>query len=249
MRPSSDDGVAIAVLEPAPLLMVAVQQEGRGGRPEVQLHAGGQGFWVARMAAEMGGAPVLCAPLGGRAGIVTRALVEMDGVRVDAVECHRSSSVWISTGRDGDEADVVHTPPPPLDRHEVDRLYNVTVAAGLEAGVAVLTGLSHPAVMPADVYRRLSADLTANGTTVVADVSADALGSALAGGVDSSRSARRSWSTAVARATDRWKRPWRRWRGCAATAPGPWWSRAPPSPRSPTSAPRSSRSFRPASSR
>ena len=184
MTPSSDDAAAIAVLEPAPVMMVALQLEGRAGRPEVQLHAGGQGFWVARMAAEMGGAPVLCAPLGGRAGMLTRALVETDGVRVNAVECHRSSSVWISTGRDGDEADVVHTPPPPLDRHEVDRLYNVTVAAGLEAGVAVLTGLSHPAVMPADVYRRLAADLTANGTTVVADVSTDALGPALAGGID-----------------------------------------------------------------
>ena len=184
MTAVAPDGAAVAVLEPAPLLMVAVQARGRGGRPEVQLHAGGQGFWVARMAGEMGGAPVLCAPLGGRAGALTRALVEMDGVRVNAVECHRSSSVWISTGRDGDAADVVHTPPPPLDRHEVDRLYNVTVAAGLEAGVAVLTGLSQPAVMPVDVYRRLAADLTANGTTVVADVSADALGPALAGGID-----------------------------------------------------------------
>ena len=184
MTARADEGAAIAVLEPAPLLMVAVQQKGRGGRPEVQLHAGGQGFWVARMAAEMGGAPVLCAPLGGRAGALTRALVEMDGVRVDAVECHRSSSVWISTGRDGDAADVVHTPPPPLDRHEVDRLYSLTVAAGLEAGVAVLTGLSRPAVMPADVYRRLAADLMANGTTVVADLSMDALGPALAGAID-----------------------------------------------------------------
>ncbi len=60
----------------------------------------------------------------------------------------------------------------------------MTVAAGLEAGVAVLTGLSQPAVMPADVYRRLAADLTANGTTVVADVSAEALEPALAGGID-----------------------------------------------------------------
>ncbi len=110
MTAVAPDGAAVAVLEPAPLLMVAVQARGRGGRPEVQLHAGGQGFWVARMAGEMGGAPVLCAPLGGRAGALTRALVEMDGVRVNAVECHRSSSVWISTGRDGDAADVVHTP-------------------------------------------------------------------------------------------------------------------------------------------
>jgi 1-phosphofructokinase len=175
--------VPVAVLEPAPLLMVSVQQEGREGRPEVQLHAGGQGFWVARMAAEMGGEPVLCAALGGRSGALVRALVEMDGVGVDEVGCHRSSAVWVSTGHDGDPASVVHTPSPPLDRHEVDRLYNVTLAAGLDAGVAVLTGLSDPAVMPVEVYRRLAADLTANGATVVADVSAEALGPALAGGL------------------------------------------------------------------
>jgi 1-phosphofructokinase len=175
-------GRSVAVLEPGPLLMVAVQ-EAPSGRPEVHLHAGGQGFWVARMAAEMGGEPVLCAPMGGRPGRLLPLLMEMDGVRVEAVECHRPSGVWISTGRDGDAASVAHARPPSLDRDEVDRLYNVTIAAGLNAGVAVLTGLSDAGVMPVEVYRRLAADLSANGATVVADVSAEALDSVLEGGV------------------------------------------------------------------
>jgi 1-phosphofructokinase len=176
-------GRSVAVLEPCPLLMVAVQ-ETPGGTPEVHLHAGGQGFWVARMAAEMGGEPVLCAPMGGRPGRLLPLLMEMDGVRVEAVKCHRPSGVWISTGRDGDAASVAHAPPPSLDRHEVDRLYNVAIAEGLNAGVAVLTGLSDPEVMPVEVYRRLAADLSANGATVVADVSTGALDSTLEGRVD-----------------------------------------------------------------
>jgi 1-phosphofructokinase len=182
VAPVTPAGAAVAVLEPAPLLMVAVQTAA-GGRTEVQFHAGGQGVWVARMAAEMGGTPVLCAPFGGRSGALARALVEMDGVAVEAVSSHRSTAVWVSTGSDGEPADVAETPPPPLDRHEVDRLVNAMLAAGLDAGVAVLTGLSHGALMPAGVYGRLAADLTANGVTVVADVSVGVLERVLEGGV------------------------------------------------------------------
>ena len=176
---------AVAVLEPSPLLMIAIARGGaRNDDEEIHFHAGGQGFWVARMAAEMGGNPRLCAPLGGRAGGLLRALMEMDGVEVDAVACGRPSAVWISTGQDGGPATVAEAPPPPLDRHEVDRLYSAMVAAGLNAGVAVLTGLSDRRIMPVEIYRRLAGDLSGNGARVIADVSAEALEPALAGGVD-----------------------------------------------------------------
>ena len=172
----------VAVLEPSLVLMVAVGSDAQG-RAEVHFHAGGQGFWVARMAAELGARARLCAPLGGRPGHLLPVLARLDGVVVDGVRSHRSNVVWISTGPDGEEATVVETPPPPLDRHEVDRLYGAMLAAGLDAGVAVLTGLASPAVMPADVYRRLAHDLTANGVVVVADLSHEPLVRALAGGV------------------------------------------------------------------
>lgn len=175
----------VAVLEPSPVLMVAVEPEGApGAPPRVHLHAGGQGAWVARMAAELGGAPWLCAPLGGRAGAVLPVLMGLDGLEVEAVPCHRSNAVWISTGSDGEEATVVETVPPPLDRHEVDELYGAMLTGGLRCGVVVLTGLAHPRVMPADVHGRLSRDLAANGVTVVADVSPEPLAAVLdAGGV------------------------------------------------------------------
>jgi 1-phosphofructokinase len=173
---------AVAVLEPSLTLMVAVSS-GAQGRPEVHFHAGGQGFWVARMVAELGADARLCAPLGGRPGRLLPVLARLDRVSVDGVRCHRPNAVWISTGPDGEEATVAETRAPPLDRHEVDRLYSAMVAAGLDAGVAVLTGLSHPGVMPADVYKRLAHDLTENGVAVVADLSREPLVQALVGGV------------------------------------------------------------------
>ena len=173
---------AVAVLEPSLILMVAVSTAPHGG-PEVHFHAGGQGFWVARMAAELGADARLCTPLGGRSGCLLPELARLDRVMVDGVRCHRSNAVWISTGPDGEEATIAETPAPPLDRHEVDRLYSAMLTAGLDAGVAVLTGLSHAGVMPADVYRRLAHDLSGNGVVVIADLSPEPLRQALAGGV------------------------------------------------------------------
>jgi 1-phosphofructokinase len=173
----------IAILEPAPRMMIAVNP-GEGGGNKVYLHAGGQGFWVARMAAELGARPRVCAPLGGRSGGLLPELMRLDGVEVVPVACHRSSSVWISNGHDGDPASIGETDPPPLDRHEVDELYSATLAAGLAAGIAVLTGPPRSGILPADVYRRLASDLSANGARVVADVAMEALEPVLAGGVD-----------------------------------------------------------------
>jgi 1-phosphofructokinase len=42
----------IAVFAPSPLLTITI--EPGVDRPEVHLHAGGQGFWVARLAATLG---------------------------------------------------------------------------------------------------------------------------------------------------------------------------------------------------
>ena len=59
---------SVAVLAPTPTLMVSVGRRPDGG-PEVTFHAGGQGFWVARIIAELGVNAILCAALGGRAGL------------------------------------------------------------------------------------------------------------------------------------------------------------------------------------
>lgn len=66
----------------------------------------------------------------------------------------------------------------------MDGLYSATLAAGLAAGTAVLTGPPRLGILPVDVYRRLARDLSANGAGVIADVGMEALEPTLAGGID-----------------------------------------------------------------
>jgi 1-phosphofructokinase len=55
----------VTVFGPHPLLTVTIEPFGARG-DDIHLHAGGQGVWVARMAAELGALPVLCGFTGGR---------------------------------------------------------------------------------------------------------------------------------------------------------------------------------------
>ena len=71
----------LAVFAPSPIVTVTVE-EWPGGGPEIHFHAGGQGFWVARMAARLGARVILCAAIGGESGRVLRALLEEDGIEL-----------------------------------------------------------------------------------------------------------------------------------------------------------------------
>jgi 1-phosphofructokinase len=180
---ASGEVSAVAVLAPMPMLMVSVAPRPEGGS-EITFHAGGQGFWVARIVAELGLRATLCVALGGRSGRLIEVLIEEEGVSVARCGIHRSSASWISSGPDGEPATIAATPTPPLNRHEVDRLYGIVLTEGIAAGTVVLTGLANEDVLPLDFFRRLSADLTRNGVTVVADTSWGALWEAAAGGAD-----------------------------------------------------------------
>jgi 1-phosphofructokinase len=171
----------VVVFAPEPALLVSVRRV--DDREEVTLAPGGQGYWVARMVATLDVPVVMCAPLGGASGQAVRALAELEGVQVVSAESHRPTAVSISTRPDGEEPDVARVPPPPLDRHEMDELFGITLTAGMGAPVVVLTGLSDPGVLPADVYGRLTRDLSDNGVTVVADVSEEPLAACLEQGV------------------------------------------------------------------
>ena len=50
---------SVAVFAPSPVVTITVEA-GSGNEPEIHLHAGGQGFWVARMAARLGAKVSLC---------------------------------------------------------------------------------------------------------------------------------------------------------------------------------------------
>ena len=79
---------------------------------------------------------------------------------------------------------VAETSSPPLTRHELDDLYGVTLAAGLESDVVLITGPRNPGILSAEVFERLCRDLRTNGRMVAADLSGEPLTAALRGGVD-----------------------------------------------------------------
>lgn len=170
----------VTVVAPALSLAVSVERDAAGNR-DVHFHAGGQGFWVARMIATLGGSVTLCAPLGGEPGRVLHGLVSAEGVQLRGVDIGSWSSVWLSEGSSGDDATIVETPVPALSRHELDDLYGAALTSGLSTGLCVLTGTKEPGIVPSDLYQRLAGDLGSNGAEVIVDLSGDDLTNALAG--------------------------------------------------------------------
>ncbi|MGH9000023.1 MAG: 1-phosphofructokinase family hexose kinase [Acidimicrobiia bacterium] len=183
VRESSVTVANAFVFAPDPLVTVTVEvgQEG----DEIHIHAGGQGFWVARMISSLGIPVTLCGPFGGETGRVARGLIESEGIAVQAVATAGDNGAYIHDRRHGERAEVARTPPEPLSRHELDDLYSAALVGALESRVSVLGGPGpwETPPVPSDAYRRLAADLAANGRTVVADLSGEALACALEGGV------------------------------------------------------------------
>lgn len=173
---------AVAIFAPSPILTVTI--EAGASREEVHFHAGGQGVWVARMAAGLGADVSLCVPLGGESGTVLRSLLGSGGVRVLGVETAGANAAYVHDRRSGERRSVVETPSPMLGRHEIDDLYGVAATAGLASDVTLLTGERQDGVLPADTYERLAADLRANGRKVLADLTHEPLRAALAGKLD-----------------------------------------------------------------
>jgi 1-phosphofructokinase len=172
------------VFAPDPILTVTVEAGSEGD--EIHLHAGGQGFWIAQMIANLGVEVSLCGPFGGESGRVVHTLIDRDaGIRVRAIETVGSNGVYIHDRRDGERITVAETPPDPLGRHEIDDLYGAALLGGLESEVAVLPGPGpwETPVLPADIYCRLTTDLRANGKAVIADLSGKPLACALQGGI------------------------------------------------------------------
>ena len=173
----------VAVFAPSPALTVTIEQGSAGA--EIHLHAGGQGFWVARMAARLGAAVSLCVPLGGETGSVLAPLLAVDGIEVLSVPIGGSNGAYVHDRRGQAEREVIaETPSPELRRHELDDLYGVALTTAIEADIALLTGPRNEGVLPADTYERLASDLKRNARTVLADLSGECLFAAVRGGAD-----------------------------------------------------------------
>lgn len=171
----------VMVFAPAPQLTVTIEQA--ADAVELHVHPGGQGIWQARMITSLGASVTVCACLGGEVGAVLEPLILAEGVQLRSVPRDPSNGWYVHDRRDGDRAEIADSPGQPLDRHDLDELYGLALAEGLESQISVLSGPAEPTVVPADVYRRLAADLGANGARVVADLSGEYLTAVLEGGV------------------------------------------------------------------
>lgn len=167
---------------PSPLLTITIEPATDG--EEVHLHAGGQGFWVARLAATLGAEVTLCCALAGEPGRVLRGLIEAEPICLRAAAGGTPNGVYIHDRRGGERVEVVRVDAGQLQRHATDELYGIALGAGLDADVTMVTGCQPPQIVNADLFRRLVSDLRANGRVVIADLTGPPLRAALQGGVE-----------------------------------------------------------------
>jgi 1-phosphofructokinase len=172
---SLETDATVTVVGPSPVLAITVEPG-----DEIHLHAGGQGFWVARMIARLGMPVALCCALGGETGTVLRALVDRERVAIRAVTAGSGNGVYLHDRRgSGQLREIAALAAQPLQRHEADDLFGAALAQGLGAAVTVLTGTQPPGLLPAGFYRRLADDLRRNASIVIADLAGEALDAVL----------------------------------------------------------------------
>jgi 1-phosphofructokinase len=177
-------GGKVAVFGPHPMLSITLEALTADGGDDIHLHAAGQGVWVARMAAELGSSPLLCGFIGGETGTVLRPLLGQMDVEMRLVETAEQSGCYLHDRRSGERVPVAQSASMPPSRHEVDELFSTTVAAALDSDVLALCGPYPGEALPLEIYGNLVADVKANGTPVIVDLSPPRLDSALEGGPD-----------------------------------------------------------------
>jgi len=166
------------------MLSITIESLASEGGDDIHLHAAGQGVWVARMAAELGAEPVLCGFIGGETGTVLRPLLERLPVELRLIETAAASGCYLHDRRGGERVPLAQSAAMPLSRHEIDELFSGTVAAALDSNVLALCGPFPSEALPLEIYGSLVADVKANGTPVVVDLSPPRLDSALESGPD-----------------------------------------------------------------
>ncbi|WP_182113352.1 MULTISPECIES: 1-phosphofructokinase family hexose kinase [unclassified Actinotalea] len=185
------DEPRVCVLALTSLLTVTVEDSAHGSGPEIHVHPGGQGLWLARMASVLGARVVACGPFAGETGAAAQHLAAREGVDLRATRYDGSNGAYVhdrrsrdDAGEPGEREELAAADPTPLGRHELDDLFGTLLVEALEADVVALTGADPPDTVPADFLARVARDLRRNGSTVVADLSGDAALAVVAEGLD-----------------------------------------------------------------
>ena len=179
-----NDSGKVAIFGPHPMLSVTVEALTADGGDDIHIHAAGQGVWVARMAAEMGAEATLCGFIGGESGTVLRPLLDELPIGLRLIDTGAASGAYIHDRRSGERVPLAQSASMPPSRHEIDDLFSATCAAALDADVLALCGPYPGEALPLEIYGNLVADVKANGTPVVVDLSPPRLDSALEGKPD-----------------------------------------------------------------
>ncbi|MBD3778682.1 MAG: phosphofructokinase [Micrococcales bacterium] len=174
----------VCVLAPTPILTVTLENGSDDVTPEIHVHPGGQGLWVARMAYSLGADVVVCGPFGGEAGTVLGHLAEVENLRVRRVSYAGGNGAYLHDRRGGERTELAFMPPARLDRHELDDLYGTVLVEALDADVCVVTGAYPTPLLPPSFFGRLVGDLRAAGVRTVADLSGKAAVAAAEAGAD-----------------------------------------------------------------
>lgn len=172
----------VAVFGPHPMLSITIEPLTAAGGDDLHVHAAGQGVWVARMAAELGAEAILCGFIGGETGTALRPLLEQLPIELRLVETAAASGCYLHDRRGGERVPLAQSAALPPSRHEIDDLFSTACAAALDCDVLALCGPYPGEALPLEIYGNLVADVRANGTPVVVDLSPPRLDSALEGG-------------------------------------------------------------------
>lgn len=161
----------VCVFAPSLFLTVTIETSHTGTEwGEVHLHPGGQGFWIARLLAQLGCRPVLCGPVGGEAGAVLSVFVPRWGVEMRSVEVESPTPCHIDDRRSGRRMPVARDRWRPLHRHDVDDLYGSVLQLAIETGTCVITGRYPGDRLPVRFFARLGADLRRLGVIALGDL-------------------------------------------------------------------------------
>jgi 1-phosphofructokinase len=173
----------VTVFGPHPLLTVTIEPLGARG-DDIHLHAGGQGVWVARMAAELGALPVLCGFAGGETGVVVESLLARMPAERRLVGTGSPSGAYVMDDRNGGRSLVGQYLSDPPTRHELDDLLATTRTALLDSAVLVICNPYPGDTLPLTVFSDLVSEARGNGIPVLVDLSSPRLESALEGSPD-----------------------------------------------------------------
>jgi len=173
------------VFAPSPLLTVTAERDGPQ-RESIHFHAGGQGVWVAQMAASMGASPLLCGFIGGEPGALLEPLIKraLGSGRASLVRTASASGSYMVDRRSGERKLLAMAVSDAPSRHELDELFSRTCAQALACGWLVVTNPFPGELLPLEIYRDLVADARAGGCRTLVDLSPPRLESALAGEPD-----------------------------------------------------------------